>query len=327
MISLNIGRESRESYTDQVVSNAVARAEGATGAALAAIEAAAGLWERGFTAGESPIMPPSMLAIIGRALLLSGESVWYVRGSRRPRFECVSSHDLQGDGPLPASWRYRVNIPGPSTTRTIGNVRADKIAHFRIGATVHRPWAGCSPLANSDTTRQLLANLETQLGNEASGPVGSIMPMPQPSTEIATDIKNLKGGVYVTESGLQGFDESKRAQAEFTPKRVGFDAPDSATTARTDVQRAVYSACGIPLALVDALPGAQAREAWRIFLHGTIGPIARIVQAEIARLGLDAALDFAELRASDVQGRARAYQSLTSGGMPDAEARRFAGVA
>ena len=51
-----------------------------------------------------------------------------------------------------------------------------------------------------------------------------------------------------------------------------------------------------------------------------------LVSAELQRLGFDGALEFSELRASDVQSRARAYQSLTGAGMDDADARRIAGL-
>ena len=76
--------------------------------------------------------------------------------------------------------------------------------------------------------------------------------------ELVDDVKALAGALYIAESGLQSVDEARRAQAEWTPKRVGFNAPESARSVRSDVQRAVYAACGIPLALVDSQPGAQA---------------------------------------------------------------------
>ncbi len=116
MISLNLAdvppqREARESYTDKQVSARVQAAAGTASDALAAIEAAAGLWERAFAAGESSALRRWQLAMIGRALLLCGQSLWYVRGSRRATFEVVSSHDVRGRTGRPESWRYRLNIP------------------------------------------------------------------------------------------------------------------------------------------------------------------------------------------------------------------------
>ena len=60
--------EVRESYTDQVVAATVARASGAKpSAAVAAIEAAAGLWERAFASARSETLTASQLALIGRS--------------------------------------------------------------------------------------------------------------------------------------------------------------------------------------------------------------------------------------------------------------------
>ena len=319
--------EKRESYTSQVLQGQLAQAEGQTATTLATIEAACGLWERALGSGQSAILPAGMLGLIGRALLLQGESVWHVRGARRPRFEVASHHQVEG-GALPSSWVYGLTLAGPSVTRSLTKVSADRVFHVRLGASHRQPWRGCSPLANSAATRTVLANLESQLGKEASGPVGSVLPVPQPSQELANDVKSLGGGVYVAESGLAGLDESHRAQAEWTPKRIGFNAPESAGMVRTQVQRSIFSACGIPLALVDALPGAQAREAWRIFLFSTIAPIGLLISAELERLGLDAALNFDALAASDVQGRARAFRSMagTESNLPVADARRLAGL-
>ena len=326
MITLNLQQpELRESYTSQVLASRLAQAEGKTASTLAAIEACCGLWERALSSAESDILPAAVLGIIGRALLLSGESVWFVRGVRRPRFEAASSHDVSG-GALPSTWTYGITVAGPSVTRSMASVPSDKVLHVRIGASHRQPWRGCSPLTNSEATRLVLSNLESQLGKEASGPVGSVLPVPAPNSALASDVKALAGGVAITESGLAGLDESRRAQAEWTPKRVGFNAPESAGTIRGDVQRSIFSACGVPLPLVDAVPGAQAREAWRQFIFSTIAPIGRLIAAELDRLGLDSGLSFDGLAASDVQGRARALQSMTGAGLPLADARRLAGL-
>ena len=92
--------EVRESYTDQRVAAAVARASGETPAGVAAVEAAVGMWERAFASARSKSLTPGQLALIGRSLLLRGESVWHVgRGGTartgdapcdRPRAGCIS---------------------------------------------------------------------------------------------------------------------------------------------------------------------------------------------------------------------------------------------
>ena len=74
--------------------------------------------------------------------------------------------------------------------------------------------------------------------------------------------------------------------------------------------------------------GAGMREAWRQVLFGVVAPLGRAVQAEL-RLKLDSpglVLTWDELRASDLAGRARAFQSMVGGGMEVSKAASLAGL-
>ena len=89
----------------------------------------------------------------------------------------------------------------------------------------------------------------------------------------------------------------------------------------------ILSACGIPVDLVSKSEGTASREAFRRFLHTSIDPVARLVAQELSeKLETDVTLDLSSLHASDVQGRARAFQSLVGGGMPIAEAAAVTGL-
>ena len=63
----------------------------------------------------------------------------------------------------------------------------------------------------------------------------------------------------------------------------------------------------------------------RDFHHGLLGPVAVLVGAELERVELSGRLDFRALMASDLQGRARAFQQLRDGGMGESEARAVCG--
>ena len=109
--------------------------------------------------------------------------------------------------------------------------------------------------------------------------------------------------------------------------------PKALIDLRAGAALAVYAACGVPPSLLVTLPadGTGQREAWRRFLHGSVAPVARIVQGEL-RAKLDApalALDFTALHASDLTGRARAFRSLAGkdATIPAADARKLAGLA
>ena len=66
----------------------------------------------------------------------------------------------------------------------------------------------------------------------------------------------------------------------------------------------------------------------RRYLHSTLSPIARIVASECA-VKLDTpglTFDHSNLFASDLSGRARAFQSMVGGGMDITKAAALAGL-
>lgn len=72
---------------------------------------------------------------------------------------------------------------------------------------------------------------------------------------------------------------------------------------------------------------ASLRESYRIALAGTIQPLAKLVQSEInAKLDAGVSIDFTELRAADLSGRARAFQSMVGGGMALERAAAISGL-
>ena len=91
----------------------------------------------------------------------------------------------------------------------------------------------------------------------------------------------------------------------------------------------MLAACGVPAGLHGRGGDASGRrEAWRQFLPGSVTPVAEIIAGELrAKLEiLDLMLMFDELYASDLQGRARALQSMVGAGMDLDDARRLAGL-
>ena len=311
-----------EGYTNAILQARLRVAEGAhpTGE-LAAIEAAVGLWSRAFMAATCDRLQSDVLGIIGRSLLTRGESVWLIAGlTPLP----VSSWDIRGG----ADWRYRVDVPFPDGQRTL-TVDAADVLHFRIGQTPARPWKGVSPLERCGLTATLLAGIERSLTYEFSGPVGNVLPVPNATKELAGDVAALKGNTVLgeTTSGGWGEGQTSAPQRDWNPSRVG-PAPGAATaTLKESTERSVFAAAGVPVEIVGG--GGQttaAREAWRRFLYGTISPIGRVVGLEVAaKLGGNGVIDFRELMASDLSGRARAFGSLVTAGMSVDDARAAAG--
>ena len=330
MLTLDLGliahrpREHRESYTDQVVNQALAAANRTTAsAATATIETIARLWESAFASGESSVLAPWMLAHIGRQCILRGESVWW--RSLASGLLPTSDHDVMGKSAAPDRWQYRVRMPTPSSS-IVRKAAAGDVLHVRIGASLSQPWRGCSPLASSEATASVLREVERSLQEEHSGPVGSLIGVPDPegSSAIANVIAALKGRAILTEAGelvLAG--ESSSARTVWKPNRVGPQPAASTPSVREGVERSLLGAGGVPAALVYG--GTDHRDAWRAFLAGTIVPTAKLVSAELARMGLDSKINFSAIMSSDLQARARAYGALTKGGMSDDDARRICG--
>lgn len=109
--------------------------------------------------------------------------------------------------------------------------------------------------------------------------------------------------------------------ASTRPLRLLVETMDAATAE-------VYAAIGINPAVFRPSDGSGMREARRQVLFGVVAPLGRAVQSE-PRRELDApglVLTWDELRASDLSGRARAFQSMVGGGMDVAKAASLAGL-
>lgn len=347
----NSKRESREAapFTDALVSVLQSLATGtATGdpAALGALETAAGLYARAFaSATVTPDTPatravtPAILALIARELIRRGESVHAITVRRgMVRLAPIGSWDVRG-GPDEAAWWYRCDHFGPSGNFT-RLVRSAAVVHCRYAVDPARTWCGISPLGWSRSTATLAANLELRLGQEAGAPVGSVIPVParpktgeddDPLAALREDLANLKGKAALVETTAGGFDQGPGAapRHDWRQERIGGNPPESLASLRSQAALSVLAACGIPPSLaVDRSDGTAQREAWRRFLHGSVAPLAKLVARELAaKLEVpDFSLGFDDLFASDLSGRARAFQSMVGAGMDVAKAAALAGL-
>ena len=127
-------------------------------------------------------------------------------------------------------------------------------------------------------------------------------------------------------TGWSGRDRST-APADWTAKRLGAQPPVALVDLASQATREVLAACGVSPALFDATAAAAAREAYRQLLHNTIAPLGQIVADELTRkLEVEISFDWIELRAGDIAGRARAFQSMVGGGMAVDRAAALAGL-
>ena len=338
--------EVRESsYTDNLVSFIQQRASGAVAKATAtsAVQAAAGIVSRAFSAAvpngpEMLIQPltPFCLGLVGRALIRAGECVMLISVDRgRVWLHPASDWDVTG-GYDELDWTYRVNLAGPSRTITRQSVSGESILHFRYSVDPERPWHGIGPIQSAALAGKLSAETSAALGDESAMARATLLPMPGTGGQDATvtalkaDLKTAKGGLHLVESMASGWkagDGVRGQENDWKTVRIGAEPPASMVELQSQASREILSACGFSPALFDATAAAASREAWRQALHGVIAPMARLVQAEMSvKLEADITLDFDGLMASDIQGRARAFQSMVGGGMDVAKAAGMAGL-
>ena len=328
--------ETRAGYTDAIVEALLQEATGGTTASVSSLgvtEACAGLWGRSFaSATVTPVNPattaltPGVLEAIGRRLLLHGEAVFEIEvDDDAVRLVEAASWEIEERG----QWLYRADFATPEGTYTRA-LTADRILHPRIGAISKRPWQGQSPIPSS--TAKLAAVLETKLTQEVGGPVGNVLPLPHKGsvTQLQADIEKLAGRTVLVESTAFDWGGGKEGapKGDWQTRRIGADPPESMIGLRKDVQASILAACGCPGSLLERSDGTLAREEMRRFLHSTISPVARVVADEMA-VKLDTpglAFDFSALFASDLSGRARAFQSMVGGGMDVGKAAALAGL-
>ena len=328
------------SYTDTLIAALVGRAQGRTLAvpsATAALESCAGTIGRGFASAEltgpasiTSALPPSTMEMIGRSLIRRGEIIFLLdTQAGKLRLIPAESHDVEG-GPMPDSWQYRLTLGGPSRTDT-HEVPATSVLHFRYAADPARPWRGNGPISTAHLAGQLSAETVRALAEETSGPVGRLLGIPtdgedQSVQQLKSDIANAKGRVALMESGdwnAAGGD----SKVDLDTSRFGPEPPASLVQLVPVASQEVYSACGLNGALWGGGDAASTREAWRLALFGVLSPLGRMVEAELQdKLEDTVTLSWQELRASDLSGRARAFQSMVGGGMEVAKAVEIAGL-
>ena len=349
--------EHRSSYTDTIVNAILHGASGGgirTALATAALETCGTLYASALSAcavsGPSSVtraLTAEWRASVASALIRSGQTLYLIDAdpSAGLTLALVSSWDVHG-GPERASWYYRCQMAGPSTTawRTRSGAA---VLHLKWLTDPSRPWAGVSPLQHAADTGTLAAWLDKRLGEEASGPVGSFLPVAKyeagadadlddpagdPLSALRRDIGAARGQVLAVETQMALADSPATApRRDFQVARFGANPPRDLVELRATVTRDVGSACGIPTRLTRQLGQWDRRRAkrGRQFVSTSVDGLARRIEAQLlAQLGVEVAIDTSTLGGRDVQARAAAFRRLAGkeGGLTIDDARAAAGI-
>ena len=340
--------EKRQGYTDLVLEALISNATNGSGKdplQSSAVEIASGYWSRAFASATANIegyFNADNLAWIGRKLVRNGQATLYIDVDTQTLIPVVVTN-ISGNA-SPSSWVYEIDMVGPSGTDN-RSVSGSSIIHVKYAYNEQAPWRGISPLDYAVQSGQLHGALERALEWEATAPVGYIIPVPEsgtanedntdPSALLRQQLTNLNGRVATVETTQGGYGEgsTSRPQADWQPRRLGANPPDVLIDLRYASTSSLLAAMGVPPTLIgissrtSTVAGSANREAWRHFLHGTIQPMSNILAQEASiKLGKEIEFNFEKLFASDIQGRARSFNSMVQGGMDLERAANLSGL-
>ena len=337
--------ETREadSYTDALVEllqqSASGEAPAAKTSALAALEACAGVTGRAFASvsvEDAPtaildVLTPTTMNLIGRSLIRHGQLVLYIEVSDGEVVLTPSNATTVTGGYDRKTWDYELSLAGPSETTGLKRVTGDSVLHFQYAYDTSTPWQGLSPLEIASLSGRLSAEIVKALGDEMSMQAGALLTTPldgqDPSLrKLRADLKKIGGQNALAESG----DWNKAGASGKTWERIrtGGSPPEVVAKLWSEATKEIYAACGVNAAVLQDTQGTAGREAYRQFLFGAVAPMGKMIQEELRRK-LDSpnlALTWDELRAADISGRARAFQSMVGGGMEVDKAAALSGL-
>ena len=167
---------------------------------------------------------------------------------------------------------------------------------------------------------------------ESSKPRGVFLATPKDGedetiSELKADAKTAQGALLFVESMVDQWEQGGESAGGWGVKHfgppVGSGMVETAKMARSEA----LAALGINEALFMGADSAALRESWRLALFSLIAPLGHLVESELqAKIDPGIKLSWEELRASDLAGRARAWQSLVAGGMDLKEASAISGL-
>ena len=319
---------------------AQAATKGADAGGTAAIEAAAGQLARALAGAtcDHPAVTPMFLAQYGRDLIRGGASLHRIdiEAGALTLTPCAQWHWI-GRTANPETWTVNATDYGPSGSRT------DWLPYSGVvwgcwGRSAATPWVGRSPSSWAGLTAKVASEAERSIGDESSGPITNIVPVPEagaaegdeadPLAKLRADIAAKRGQLTIVETTAAGWGEGQTGapQRDWKPARLGPDYPAAVVEAARDGFARLLAAAGSNVSLFTDADGTAQREALRRWHMGTVLPIAAILEAELsAKLDEPVTLTF-DSYALDIAGRAASFRQLVTAGMDVTQALAITGL-
>ena len=306
----------------------------------AAIEIAAGVWQRGMSTAEvSPMngrtsaLSPSVLGFIGRYLLLRGEVLFEI-GVTGGQITLTPAQSWTVTGDInPSTWMYEATFQGPSGS-VVRTLSSGRVLHLRYASSHHAPWVGVGPLNAAGLTQELVGQIETALAEEGGTPRGYVFAVPDvgQAGRLTTELRGARGNLNLVPSvasdAAWGAGQESKPADDWVSKRFGFSPPLPMVELRSRAELSILAACGVPTTIMSTSDGTAKRADFARFLTLTMVPLGKIVAQQISdTLGVsDLSFTFHDLAAADIASKGRVFGQLVSNGVSIADAAEVAGL-
>ena len=329
------------SYTTDVLNYLTSSVSGhALRGTAAAIEICAGVWQRGMATaevlpmnGRTAALTPSLLGYIGRYLLLRGEVLFEVGVGARGLMLTPASHWTVTGATDPSTWMYEATFAGPSAA-VVRTLPRSRVVHLQYAQSHHAPWRGVGPLSEAGLTQELVDQIEAALAEESRTPRGYAIPVPDTGQagRLTTELRGARGNLQLVPSvasdAAWGAGMESKPGSDFDSKRFGFSPPPAMVQLRGNAELSVLAAAGVPVTIMSVSDGTAKKEDFRRFLTLTMVPLGKMLAQQIGdALGVDdLSFDFNDLGAADIAAKARAWGTLTKGGVSPQDAGAITGL-
>lgn len=302
---------------------------------LAIVEAAASLYSKTLSSAEieaPPCVSRDLLAYIGRELIRIGETAHLIEVDNTGQICLIraQSWDVLGND-NPESWRYRLTLRGPTSSRTV-LVPASRVIHQRWAEDHEAPWRGLSPLQLAELDAATAWHTTVAAGVTASGPAGNIINMQLPpkanlSPADAVDLAENYNQKFEGMDGQSHFMITNEAPVAEVAELHGILDQGLVSYAESRELK-LLAAMGLPASLMTAANSAAQREAYRHFIHASLKPLSQLLAAELeAKLEQPVRFTFPQLAEAELTNKGRAFSQLVRGGMSVNHAAQICGIA
>jgi len=306
-------------YTADIMAARSSWITGQTGIAelTATVQGAVSLWEGAMALADvdgADMLDRRTMALLGRSLALRGEFVALItEGGLVPASDWVIS--TRNGKPR----AYQLTLPDTGGGQAV-TALAGEVLHIVTGASLAQPYFGASPLRRASLTGDMLATLETALGEAYDAmPLGSqIVPFPEAADTdmdtLARGFRGKRGRVLLRESVQVTAAGGPAPSQDWKASDVSPDMQKTMSLQTLESARdAINHAFGVLPGLTNgATTGPMVREAQRHLAQWTLQPICALLAEEAAtKLGNPVKIDVMRpLQAFDAGGRARALTGI-----------------